>query len=178
MAKFFFPKDRNDAKRLSKMASDGKRKRVRQGVYTDVDWEATPRLLYAKYASQQPNKCHLTVTALIPLSYSLNIWVVVSSLQNLINTGHRVGVTCLFTKAIFRIILKAPSLRLKKLRILYSAKKSSITVIRTAMMCWPCMNLCRIIKRCLLCRVVRMNCLIKVCRLLVGSLFNASVIFL
>lgn len=49
MPTLVFPRDSADAKRLAKAVSKGELKRIRQGIYTDADWDEIPQLLTNKW---------------------------------------------------------------------------------------------------------------------------------
>jgi len=70
MAMLYFPKDANDAKRLSKRVARGKLKRIRQGIYTDAPWEDIPALVNKRwydivdYLFKDPIASHVTAVEL------------------------------------------------------------------------------------------------------------------
>lgn len=57
MAKLYFPKDTQDAKRLSALARRGHLHRIRQGVYTDAAVNDIPRLLASRWYEVVEHLC-------------------------------------------------------------------------------------------------------------------------
>jgi len=74
MASLYFPIDANDAKRLAKRVSNGKLKRIRQGIYTDASWGEIPALVQSRwydivnYLFKNAIASHVTAVALRPVN--------------------------------------------------------------------------------------------------------------
>ena len=74
MATLYFPKNVNDAKRLSKQVRSGKLKRIRQGIYTDASWNEIPALVQNRwydivdYLFEHAIASHVTAAELRPIN--------------------------------------------------------------------------------------------------------------
>jgi hypothetical protein len=79
LAKLYFPKDNNDAKRLSKQSAQGKLTRIRRGIYTDAKSQDIPELLYARwhevvdYLFKGAIATHITAVELRPVNQTVFI---------------------------------------------------------------------------------------------------------
>ncbi|MFV1873471.1 MAG: Fic family protein [Oleiphilus sp.] len=63
MPNLYFPKDTNDAKRLSALVQRGKLNRIRQGIYTDASMEEIPSLLESRWYEVVAYLCHSPLAA-------------------------------------------------------------------------------------------------------------------
>ncbi|MFT6910725.1 MAG: hypothetical protein ACJAS1_007461 [Oleiphilaceae bacterium] len=63
MPNLYFPKDTNDAKRLSALVQRGKLNRIRQGIYTDASMEEIPSLLESRWYEVVAYLCHKPLAA-------------------------------------------------------------------------------------------------------------------
>ena len=72
MTKLIFAKDTSEAKQLSKAVGRGELKRIRQGIYTDAEWEDIPKLLknrwyqVVEYLYPSAVVSHATAVSLLP----------------------------------------------------------------------------------------------------------------
>jgi hypothetical protein len=63
MPSLYFPKDTNDAKRLSALVHRGKLNRIRHGIYTDAAMEEIPTLLESRWYEVVAYLCHNPLAA-------------------------------------------------------------------------------------------------------------------
>lgn len=87
-----FPQDTSDAKRLSREVQSGRLKRIRQGIYTDANWEDIPQLLHNRwyeivaYLYPTAIASHTTAASLKPENNTVHITAEVGR-QNKIAIG-------------------------------------------------------------------------------------------
>lgn len=63
MANLYFPRDTNDAKRLSALVKRGKLSRIDQGIYTDASMAEIPKLLLSQWYELVEHLCQNPLVA-------------------------------------------------------------------------------------------------------------------